>query len=104
VFSLPRLQAETIRELAWGRDESEVKMSGRTASIGLEDRQVYSSVARSDLKNLGYFMRFQPFLNKKEQWNLFYISFAQNAQIYGSVKLFYGTVYFFSLDNSFGSP
>ncbi len=67
VFSLPRLQAETIRELAWGRDESEVKMSGRTASIGLEDRQVYSSVARSDLKKLGYFMRFQPFLNKKEQ-------------------------------------
>ncbi len=45
VFSLPRLQADTIRELAWGRDESEVKMSGRTASIGLEDRQVYSSVA-----------------------------------------------------------
>jgi hypothetical protein len=45
VFSLSRLQAETIRELAWGRDESEVKMSGRTASIGLEDRQVYSSVA-----------------------------------------------------------
>jgi hypothetical protein len=44
VFSLSRLQAETIRELAWGRDESEVKMSGRTASIGLEDRQVYSSV------------------------------------------------------------
>ncbi len=41
VFSLPRLQAETIGELAWGRDESEVKMSGRTASIGLEDRQVY---------------------------------------------------------------
>jgi hypothetical protein len=37
---LPRSQAETIRELAWGRDESEVKMSGRTASIGLEDRHV----------------------------------------------------------------
>jgi hypothetical protein len=56
VFSPPRLQAETIRELAWGRDESEVKMSGRTASIGLEDRQVYSSVPDPNPIGFGTFL------------------------------------------------
>ena len=31
-------QARTVKELSWGRDSAEVKMSGRVASIGLEDR------------------------------------------------------------------
>ena len=33
-----RTQAETIKGLSWGQDPSEVKMSGRPASVGLEDR------------------------------------------------------------------
>ena len=42
-------QARTVKELSWGRDRTEVKMSGRVASIGLEDR--FKSI-QAELSNL----------------------------------------------------
>ena len=35
---IPRPQALSLKKMAWGQDDSEVKMSGRQQSIGLEDR------------------------------------------------------------------
>jgi len=35
---ITKTQADTIKGLSWGHDPSEVKMSGRPASVGLEDR------------------------------------------------------------------
>jgi len=37
---LQRSQMDNMKQLAWGTDTSEVKMSGRPASVGLEDRFV----------------------------------------------------------------